>query len=66
MSETEETYIVPSPGLRGAFGCRLCGGTDLGVVLIEGKDVSIVKLVCKGCTNNVAFSLGGGDGSHSN
>ena len=66
MSETEETYIVPSPGLRGAFVCRLCGGSDLGVVLVESEAVSIVRLVCRKCTNHVSFSLGGDDGGHGN
>lgn len=48
----EQSLVLPSPGLRGAFLCTICGGSKLGLTVDpEGH----IFLVCVDCGNYLAL-----------
>jgi len=48
----EQSLVLPSPGLRGAFLCSMCGGSKLGLSIDpEGH----IFLICVNCGNYLAL-----------
>lgn len=53
IAEMEKSHISPSPGFVGAFGCNICGSTNLGILV--NKETGAVAIVCVSCGNHQEF-----------
>jgi len=62
MSDSDiatDLMIRPSPGMKGAFKCGLCGSSEIKVFLRQDEQkVTGIVIACTVCHNTMEFSNG--------